>query len=433
VPKIIYGSRGGGGGGTDDQTAAEVPVDTTNFDNNLGSGDTNVQLALETLDDLVVGAGGVSGPVSSTDTAVALWNGTGGDTLKDSSIIESELETLTDGSNADSLHVHSYGDGDVSGPGSSVDNRIVLFDGGTGKLIKSSDAFIVSSSLTIAGNIILSTPLAQVDGVDISAHALDANAHHGQIHGLNSHTQGSNKIFMTKDAVFTEIAVGTSGTYLKSNGPSADLTWDTPGGGGAPTDATYVTLSTNATLTDERVLTAGTAITVTDGGAGSTVTVGVTASSIGTTQLTNDGVTNAKLANMAQATLKGRAYAAGTGDPTDLTPAQGRKILIESYTALTYAASITPNASAASKFSLTLTGDCTINVPTNLITGQTIEYRIKQDGTGGHTVTWHADYETGELPTVAVASGADEYTHVLCKHYSTGTKMHIVAFMRGYL
>lgn len=44
------------------------------------------------------------------------------------------------------------------------------------------------------------------------------------------------------------------------------------GGGGAPTDAKYVTLATNATLTQERVLT-GTAnqITITDNGAGSTV------------------------------------------------------------------------------------------------------------------------------------------------------------------
>lgn len=44
-------------------------------------------------------------------------------------------------------------------------------------------------------------------------------------------------------------------------------------GSGAPTDATYVTLTTNATLTNERVLTAGSGITVTDAGAGSTVTV----------------------------------------------------------------------------------------------------------------------------------------------------------------
>lgn len=43
----------------------------------------------------------------------------------------------------------------------------------------------------------------------------------------------------------------------------------------APVNASYVTLSTDATLTNERVLTAGSGITVTDGGAGSTVTVGL--------------------------------------------------------------------------------------------------------------------------------------------------------------
>jgi hypothetical protein len=41
----------------------------------------------------------------------------------------------------------------------------------------------------------------------------------------------------------------------------------------------------------------------------------------------DDAITNAKLANMAQATIKGRAAAAGTGDPVDLTAAQVKAIL----------------------------------------------------------------------------------------------------------
>ena len=45
------------------------------------------------------------------------------------------------------------------------------------------------------------------------------------------------------------------------------------GGGGAPTDAQYVVLSANGDLTGERVLTAGANITITDGGAGSAVTI----------------------------------------------------------------------------------------------------------------------------------------------------------------
>jgi hypothetical protein len=49
-----------------------------------------------------------------------------------------------------------------------------------------------------------------------------------------------------------------------------------PGVPGAPTDAAYVTLSADSDLTAERVLTAGTGITITDGGPGSTVTIAAT-------------------------------------------------------------------------------------------------------------------------------------------------------------
>jgi hypothetical protein len=44
------------------------------------------------------------------------------------------------------------------------------------------------------------------------------------------------------------------------------------GGGGAPTDAQYLVMAANATLTVERVATAGTGITITDGGAGAAAT-----------------------------------------------------------------------------------------------------------------------------------------------------------------
>lgn len=56
------------------------------------------------------------------------------------------------------------------------------------------------------------------------------------------------------------------------------------GGGGAPTNASYVVLGTNGTLTNERVLTAGTGISITDGGAGSTVTIEATGGGGGLSQ-----------------------------------------------------------------------------------------------------------------------------------------------------
>lgn len=48
---------------------------------------------------------------------------------------------------------------------------------------------------------------------------------------------------------------------------------------------------------------------------------------VGTPGIADNAVTNAKLADMAQATIKGRASGAGTGDPADLTAAQVKTIL----------------------------------------------------------------------------------------------------------
>ncbi len=52
------------------------------------------------------------------------------------------------------------------------------------------------------------------------------------------------------------------------------------GGGGAPTDAEYVVMALNGTLTNERKLTAGSRITITDGGAGGNVTIAADASPV---------------------------------------------------------------------------------------------------------------------------------------------------------
>lgn len=45
------------------------------------------------------------------------------------------------------------------------------------------------------------------------------------------------------------------------------------GGGGAPTNAQYVVMALDATLTNERVLTAGPDMSLTDGGAGGAATL----------------------------------------------------------------------------------------------------------------------------------------------------------------
>ncbi len=78
-------------------------------------------------------------------------------------------------------------------------------------------------------------------------------------------------------------------------------------GGGAPTNASYVVMGTDATLTAERVLTAGSGITITDAGPGGAVTIAST--------VTPGAPTNAQyvtLANDASLSAE-RVLTAGAG------------------------------------------------------------------------------------------------------------------------
>lgn len=105
------------------------------------------------------------------------------------------------------------------------------------------------------------------------------------------------------------------------------------GGTGAPVDAQYVTLATNANLTVERVLTAGTAISLTDNGAGSTAVIantGVTSvvagsgisvsGATGAVTITNTNAVagaNTALSNLASVAIN-TSLLAGTTNSIDL-------------------------------------------------------------------------------------------------------------------
>jgi hypothetical protein len=78
------------------------------------------------------------------------------------------------------------------------------------------------------------------------------------------------------EASLSNEKVLTAGTGISLTSGVGTLTIANTVAAGAPTDASYVALGTNASLTNERVLTAGSGISITDGGAGGNVTVACT-------------------------------------------------------------------------------------------------------------------------------------------------------------
>jgi len=91
--------------------------------------------------------------------------------------------------------------------------------------------------------------------------------------------------------------VAVDGTTITGDGtPGNPLVASGGGGGGAPTGASYVTLSTNGSLTHERVLTASARVTITDAGAGSTVTLDLASGSVSDSYLST-GINANKIAD----------------------------------------------------------------------------------------------------------------------------------------
>jgi len=98
--------------------------------------------------------------------------------------------------------------------------------------------------------------------------------------------------------------------------------------GGAPSTDTYVVLSASSTLPNERVLTAGTNITLTDGGAGGTITIASTAGGVSNvatgTGLTGGPITSTGTISLANTAVTAGTYGNSISIPQITVDAQGR-------------------------------------------------------------------------------------------------------------
>lgn len=308
--------------------------------------------------------------------------------------------TITTNAATDTITIAATGGGgtgDVVGPASATDNALVRFDGTTGKLVQNSGA-----TLDDAGTLTASS--FSGGGSALTSLNINGTSGNGHIHLRHQASDptapgSSSTIFADTNGNPAWLNAGLSKATLDLDGITAARTYTYPDASGTvaltsdiPTTASYVTLGTDAALANERVLTAGTGISLTDGGAGSTLTVAstitqytdelaqdavgamvdstlvytdatpllsraaltgdVTASAgSNATTIANDAVNNAKLANMAANTIKGNNTGV-SADPIDLTATQVKSLLaIASSDVSGLAASATTDTTNASNIS----------------------------------------------------------------------------------
>lgn len=94
-------------------------------------------------------------------------------------------------------------------------------------------------------------------------------------------------------------------------------------------------------------------------------------------------------------------------------------------TALTDAATITPDFALSNNFSVTLADIRIMANPTNLVAGQSGSIFITQDGTGSRTLIWGSywDFATGVAPTLSTTAGAVDRVDYIVR---TSTSIHTV-------
>lgn len=92
---------------------------------------------------------------------------------------------------------------------------------------------------------------------------------------------------------------------------------------------------------------------------------------------------------------------------------------------LTDGATITPDLTANSTFSVTLGGNRTMANPTSPIAGQTGSIFIVQDGTGSRTLSWGSywDFIGGTAPTLSTGANAVDRVDYVVR---SATSIHAV-------
>ena len=116
-----------------------------------------------------------------------------------------------------------------------------------------------------------------------------------------------------------------------------------------------------------------------------------------------------------------------------LSTQRAKAAVIPNVVTLTDAATILVDASRGNQFFVTITDDRTLDKPTNAENGQLLLFAIKQDATGGHTLSLHADFRFGEdIEELDLPNGANSISYFGVRYNQADDKFDIISLSRGY-
>lgn len=108
--------------------------------------------------------------------------------------------------------------------------------------------------------------------------------------------------------------------------------------------------------------------------------------------------------------------------------------VIPSVATLTDAATIAVNATLGNQFTVTITANRTLGNPTGAVNGQLLMFAIRQNGTGGWTLTPDTKFRFGDDITdfTSLNTTANKTTYIGVRYHSTDDKFDVISFKAGY-
>jgi len=141
----------------------------------------------------------------------------------------------------------------------------------------------------------------------------------------------------------------------------------------------------------------------------------------------NASLNNLSITGSNNQVLKWTSGAPAWGSAPAPTP------LAQTTVALSDAATITVDASQGNIFRVTLGGNRTLGNPSNPTDGQMLQFEIKQDGTGGKTLSFDTKYRfSSDVAQPTLSTGANKLDRLLFIYRSADDKFDCLAVNKGF-